>query len=697
MDFITLKCKLCDDKPIRQCNSCNKFFLCDNCTQSHLKYHEDQGDEINFGKLKIDFPENKIELLKSSIKKTIETIEQHKKNVIVESLNALNKIQNKTRSSFEYLDSMIADYNNLLKLKMFEEKDYIRAEEIIKNDLVFEYPVFLGAEADLIKNHKTQKPKCKNLKSNSTFILQGHTDIVKSIAFTNDNRYLVSGSLDKTIVVWDLMEKRQESIFIGHSGQILSVIITYDDQFVISGSDDKTVRVWNLSSKCQEIIFEGFKSSVNTVAVTHDNKYVISGSSDKSIKIWNLIEKKLEWEFKGHDSNVNSIIITDDDKHIISGSSDRSIKLWNMLEKCQEGIIEYPTSGVNFISLVYNNQCLSVSDNRFILWGLDEKKILLEFPFYSALALSKDEAILITCSDNRTILQVWHLKEKCIQGELRGHLKEVKCVSISNNNQFAVTGSSDSTVRVWNLSSRQQEIEFKGHSNAVKAVVITNDNQFAVSGSEDSTIKMWNLKSKMLEKEFTGHSNFINAIAISSDNKYMVSGSSDKTIKVWNLNEKQKEINLLCHNDIVVCITISDDNQYIVTGSREKTIRVWKLSEKKIIRVLRGNFGSIISISITSDNQTVVFSTEDKTVRIWKTEGEKSEQIICNLDNFKSKSFVNDTGKKVYFTNGIGLVKLDLDNNELKQKNIFYPEIEKLFKDNHHLYTQFLPKSSLVK
>ncbi|OMJ84366.1 hypothetical protein SteCoe_14517 [Stentor coeruleus] len=696
MDFISLKCKTCDNKPIRQCNSCLKCYLCDNCTQLHIKCHEEQESECIFGKIRIKLPEDKIKQLKNSIKKTIETIEKYKKEIITEGLKALNQIQNKMRSSFEYLDMMIADYNKLIGLKIFEEKDYIRAEEIIKTDLVFDYPMLLDAEVDFIKVHKIQKPQCKSQKFNKTYTLQGHTGIVKSISFSNDDHYLVSGSSDKTIVVWDLIEKRQEAIFIGHTDQVLSVTITYDNQLIISGSDDKTVRVWNLNSKCQDMIFEGFRSSVNTVAVTHDNKFVISGSTDKSIKVWNLIEKNLEYEFKGHTSNVNRIIITADDQYVISGSSDNSIILWNMLGKYQEDIIEYHPSGVNFISMIYNNQCLSICDNKFIVWSLDEKKLILELPFYSAFALSQDEKTLITCSDNRTILQVWDIKEKYIQGELQGHLKEIKCVTISKDNQFAVTGSSDSTVKVWNLSSRQQIANFKGHLKEVRTVVITNDNQFVISGSEDLTIKVWNLQSKILEKEFTGHANFINAIAISSDNKFIVSGSSDKTIKVWNLYEKQKEINLLGHNDTVVCIAISNDNQYIVTGSREKTIRVWNLSKKKIIRALKGYFSSILNISIASDNRTIVFSTEDKSVRIWKIGGGRSEQIICNLDNFKSRSFLNTAENKVYFTNGIGLVQLNLGTNELKQKMILHPEIEKIFKDNHHLYPQLLPKASII-
>ena len=41
-------------------------------------------------------------------------------------------------------------------------------------------------------------------------VLQEHTSSVWAVAVTNDNKYVISGSDDKTIKIWNLLQKREE-------------------------------------------------------------------------------------------------------------------------------------------------------------------------------------------------------------------------------------------------------------------------------------------------------------------------------------------------------------------------------------------------------------------------------------------------------------------------------------------------------
>ena len=89
------------------------------------------------------------------------------------------------------------------------------------------------------------------------------------------------------------METRQETVIQGHTGYVKSIAVTSDKKFVVSGSADKTVRIWNVLDKRQESVLEGHTDSVLSVAVTCDNKFVVSGSADKTVRVWNFFEKTL--------------------------------------------------------------------------------------------------------------------------------------------------------------------------------------------------------------------------------------------------------------------------------------------------------------------------------------------------------------------------------------------------------------------
>jgi hypothetical protein len=71
-----------------------------------------------------------------------------------------------------------------------------------------------------------------------------HEDAVSSVAFSPDGQHIVSGSLDKTLRLWDLQGNAMGQPFQGHESAVRSVAFSPDGQHIVSGSDDKTVRLW---------------------------------------------------------------------------------------------------------------------------------------------------------------------------------------------------------------------------------------------------------------------------------------------------------------------------------------------------------------------------------------------------------------------------------------------------------------------
>ena len=86
--------------------------------------------------------------------------------------------------------------------------------------------------------------------------------------------------------------------------------MTSINKFIISGSYDQTIRIWNFLQKRQETVLQGHLNAVTSTVVTTDNKYIISGSLDKTIRVWNLLGKKLETTLQGHSNWVTSVPVT---------------------------------------------------------------------------------------------------------------------------------------------------------------------------------------------------------------------------------------------------------------------------------------------------------------------------------------------------------------------------------------------------
>ncbi len=65
-----------------------------------------------------------------------------------------------------------------------------------------------------------------------------------------------------------------------------SVAISNDDNYIISGSEDNSIKIWERETSSEIQTLKRHSGYVTCIAFSNDDKYIISGSDDKSIKIW---------------------------------------------------------------------------------------------------------------------------------------------------------------------------------------------------------------------------------------------------------------------------------------------------------------------------------------------------------------------------------------------------------------------------
>jgi WD40 repeat protein len=159
--------------------------------------------------------------------------------------------------------------------------------------------------------------------------LEGHSNWVRSVAFSHDSARLASASDDSTVKIWDAHSGACLQTLEGHSSPVWSVAFSHDSARLASASYDKTVKIWDAHSGACLQTLEGHSSPVSSVAFSHDSARLASASYDSTVKIWDAHSGACLQTLEGHSNWVRSVAFSHDSARLASASDDRTVKIWD--------------------------------------------------------------------------------------------------------------------------------------------------------------------------------------------------------------------------------------------------------------------------------------------------------------------------------------------------------------------------------
>ena len=162
--------------------------------------------------------------------------------------------------------------------------------------------------------------------------LEGHTNPVRTIAFSPDGSRILSGSEDHTMRLWDAATSQPLGRPLqGHRGSVYSVAFSRDGTRIVSGSEDGTLRVWNADIDATiGTVLETYSTSISRVAFSSDGNRVVAGGLDGTVRLWDLRTRQpVGTSLERHDNMVTTIAFSTDGSRIVSGSSDGTLRLWD--------------------------------------------------------------------------------------------------------------------------------------------------------------------------------------------------------------------------------------------------------------------------------------------------------------------------------------------------------------------------------
>jgi WD40 repeat protein len=249
------------------------------------------------------------------------------------------------------------------------------------------------------------------------------------------------------------------------------------------------------------------------VAVLPDGARFVSVSRvDKTAKLWTLdggllrtfaVRRNYNDGLADKDVGVNCVVAMPDGVHFVVGLASYLSGPWHMV-----GVRMYHVDG----TLVHT----------FEEHNLGKSVVL-------ALTVTRDGQHIISGDADKRVA-VWGVASKSLVSTCTGHGAPVHAVAAMPDGQRILSGAYKE-VRVW-LFDGTLKNAFELHASAVTALVALTDNQHALSGSVDKTVKLFNVNDAAVLRTFKHHSAQVLSLALLPGDLRFASASMDNTARI---------------------------------------------------------------------------------------------------------------------------------------------------------------------
>ncbi|KAK3952319.1 F-box/WD-40 repeat-containing protein [Pseudoneurospora amorphoporcata] len=249
----------------------------------------------------------------------------------------------------------------------------------------------------------------------------------------------------------------------GHRECIYS--IQYNPQYLVSGSRDLTIKVWDMKTRRCLRTLKGHRRSVLCLQFdsSPDEDIIVSGSSDSDVIIWRFSTGEII-EVIRHAHQESVLNVKFDKRILVTCSKDKTIKVFNR-KPLRQGDLGYPISPVGTTVNVGYNIPPSIEDAPVIApWTM-----IGSLTGHSAAvnAVQIHEREIVSASGDRYI-KVWDWPTQEVQRTIIGHHKGIACVQYDGRR--IVSGSSDNEVKIFDCQTGLEITTLRGHTALVRTV-----------------------------------------------------------------------------------------------------------------------------------------------------------------------------------------------------------------------------------
>jgi len=369
----------------------------------------------------------------------------------------------------------------------------------------------------------------------------GHKMAIVACSFIDDER-LATASIDRSVKIWNLKEKKLLFTLIPAEGKLGTPFIFCGVQSngkkVVAVALSGTIYAWNVDSfadnKTPDETFPGHQAPVTCVAMCKKTKEILSGDNNNTVLIWpqNGVPRLL-YNGGAEKKGISHIALSFDESNVYVAEVQGSLLCFDYFG---EKRFELKDIKGNFKSLVpsrKNNEDLYALQTKTLFKiknGAVEKKVTLSF---EAKCLEVNEELgEVLVGDKKGKLHILDMefKEKSAPSI---HFGEYQVIKLSPDGKLIASGDNQRVILVYEAESKKVVCDrFGFHTGSIFDLDWSSDSKFLASASLDGSVMIWDIEAKKRLKNYPNFDgNQINGVRFINDNKDVVCAGHSCNLK----------------------------------------------------------------------------------------------------------------------------------------------------------------------
>ena len=504
---------------------------------------------------------------------------------------------------------------------------------------------------------------------------------INSICYSADKQFLVSGSDDGTIRVWDIAKQQLHQAFKAHSDEIREVVCDNDSNKIASASADKTAQIWDIDTGKRLLLLQHAKQ-VMSLDFHPDNQKIVTASLDGYVYQWNnqgvLLNKWL-----AHDVGVIRVHYHPNGQQLFTTSVDKTAKVWNIEEEKTLLSLEHHQDWLLQMRLSPDQQQFATAswDGSVRLWDADTGKVLHnlvdEKSGFNDVVYSPDGRYLVAANNDKSIF-IWLLHHNNFLIVLPSHDSTVWSVAFNQDSSQLSSSSADGSIRVWDIEAITNSV-LGTHKHEIHALAYDKNKKQLATGSLDGLLRLWDSGTGALKKQWKAPYD-IRTLVFSPDGKQLaVSFYNHKQAYFLDSQTLVKQQVLIGHQEAIMALRYRDDGQEIMTASKDHTIRLWDSHTLQQKEVFKGHQDQVWTVVYHPNKQSIISGSRDHSIKIWDIKTAKVQHTFKQHKDAVTSLDIHPNGKQMISSSYDNEIKVwDINNYHL---------LHTLEGHNHYVHT----------